>query len=68
MNKKILTIAITCFSCLLLITSFAVADNPPRVGHPAWNEQEQIEQEEERNENLQERTEKAKARHEKNRK
>ena len=32
MNKKVLTIAITCFSCLLLITSFAVADKPEWAG------------------------------------
>ncbi len=34
MNKKILTIAITCFSCLLLITSFAVADITEWAGKP----------------------------------
>jgi hypothetical protein len=28
MNKKISKIAITCFSCLLQITGFAVADKP----------------------------------------
>ena len=31
MNKKILTIAITCFSCFLLISNLAVADKPESV-------------------------------------
>ena len=40
MNKKILTIAITCFSCLLLITSFTVADKPEWAGKPEWAEKD----------------------------
>ncbi len=36
MNRKILTVAIACFSCLLLITSFAVADGPKLAAVPEW--------------------------------
>lgn len=31
MNKKIFSIVIICFSCLLLISSFAIADKPEWV-------------------------------------
>ncbi len=48
MNKKILTIAITCFSCLLLITGFAVADKPEGAGKPEWVETKKAEREVER--------------------
>ena len=34
MNKKILTIPITCFSYFSLITSFAVANKPEWAGKP----------------------------------
>ncbi len=40
MSKTILTIAITCFSCLLLITSFAVADKPRWAAIPEWVREE----------------------------
>ena len=40
MSKNILTIAITCFSCLLLITSFAVADKPRWAAIPEWVKKE----------------------------
>jgi colicin import membrane protein len=36
MNKKILTVAITYFFCLLLITSFAVADETKYAAMPEW--------------------------------
>ncbi len=45
MNKKILTIAITCFSCLLLITCFAFADKPKWADKPEGVEKKQAEQE-----------------------
>ena len=34
MNKKILTIAITCSFCFLLITNYVVADKPEWAGKP----------------------------------
>jgi hypothetical protein len=34
MNKKILTIAITCSFCFLLITNYVVAEKPEWVGKP----------------------------------
>ena len=34
MNKMILKVTITCFSCLLLIASFAIADKPEWAGKP----------------------------------
>jgi hypothetical protein len=43
MNKKILVIAITYFSCLLLITSFAVADKLEWTGKSGWVEKKQAE-------------------------
>ena len=45
MRKKILTIAITCFPCFLLITSFAVADKPEWADKPDRVEKKQSEQE-----------------------
>ena len=39
MNKKILNITITCFSCLLLITGLAIADKPE------WVDEKQAERE-----------------------
>ncbi len=45
MSKKILTIAITCFSCFLLTTSFAFADKPEWAYKPDRVEEKQSEQE-----------------------
>ena len=45
MNKKILNITITCFSCLLLITGFAIADKPEWAGKPEWVDEKQAERE-----------------------
>lgn len=43
MNKKILIIAITCFSCLFLITGFAVADKPEWADKAEWVGKKQAE-------------------------
>jgi len=43
MNKKILRIAITCFSCLLLIAGFAIAGKPEWAGKSERIEKKQTE-------------------------
>jgi nitrate/TMAO reductase-like tetraheme cytochrome c subunit len=43
MNKKILTIAITCFFCFLLITNYVVADKPEWAGKPEGITKQQAE-------------------------
>ncbi len=45
MNKKILIIAITFFSCLVLVTSFALADKPEWAGKAEWVEKKQAHRE-----------------------
>jgi hypothetical protein len=45
MSNRTLTITITCFACLLLFTSFVLADKPELAGKPEWAEVERIEQE-----------------------
>jgi len=43
MSKMTLKVAITCFSCLLLVTSFAIADKPEWAGKPDRVAEEQAE-------------------------
>ncbi len=48
MSKKILTIALTCFFCFLLITNYVVADKPEWAGKPKEVAKQQVEREVER--------------------
>ena len=60
MNKKILTIAITCSFCFLLSTNYVVADKPESAGKPEGIEQKQAEREAEKAEREERKAEKEK--------
>ena len=48
MNKKILTIAMTCFFCFLLISNLAVADKPEKAEEEKVEELRKAEREAEK--------------------